>query len=126
MPPWIMDVEFSDPPGGNGLYDEGETLYVTLVWSEAVTVSTPPGGLPPKVWTDSAGIAEYASGSGARRTVFRNTVKSNNYQFMRKVQLRLGHPEAEWIAAARGKDSRYASTAHLLHKRDLRLARRLP
>ena len=77
-PPWIMDVEFSDPPGGNGLYDEGETLYVTLVWSEAVTVSTPPGGLPPKVWTDSAGIAEYASGSGARRTVFRNTVKSNN------------------------------------------------
>ena len=46
VPPWIMDVEFSDPPGGNGLYDEGETLYVTLVWSEAVTVSTPPGGLP--------------------------------------------------------------------------------
>ena len=49
-PPWIVDVEFSDPPGGNGTYDVGETLEATLVWSEPVTISTPSGSLLPKVW----------------------------------------------------------------------------
>ena len=49
-PPWVVDIEFGDPPGGNGAYDAGETLEVTLVWSEPVTVSSPSGGLPPKVW----------------------------------------------------------------------------
>ena len=49
-PPWIIDVEFSGPPGGNGVYDAGETVEATLVWSEPVTISTPSGGLLPKVW----------------------------------------------------------------------------
>ena len=92
--PWIIDVEFGDPPGGNGTYDAGETLDVTLVWSEAVTVTTPSGGLPPKVWLSlwadhgsdhtemTTGVAEYASGSGTDRTVFRHTLQSGSFSLV--------------------------------------------
>ena len=88
-PPWIIDVEFSDPAGGNDLYDAGETLEATLVWSEPVTVSTPSGGLLPKVWvvygsggSSHTDIAEYASGSGTDRTVFRYTLQSGSYSLV--------------------------------------------
>ena len=88
-PPWIVDVEFSDPPGGNGAYDVGETLEATLVWSEPVTISTPSGGLLPKVWvvygsgaSGHTDIAEYASGSGTGRTVFRHTLQSGSHSLV--------------------------------------------
>ena len=88
-PPWIVDVEFSDPPGGNGTYDAGETLEATLVWSEPVTISTPSGGLLPKVWvvygsgaSGHTDIAEYASGSGTARTVFRHTLTSGSHSLV--------------------------------------------
>ena len=88
-PPWILDVEFSDPPGGNGAFDAGETLEATLVWSEPVTISTPSGGLLPKVWvvygsgaSGHTDIAKYASGSGTARTVFRHTLTSGSYSLV--------------------------------------------
>ena len=88
-PPWIVDVEFSDPPGGNGAYDVGETLEATLVWSEPVTISTPSGGLLPKVWvvygsgaSGHTDIAEYASGSGTARTVFRHTLQFGSHSLV--------------------------------------------
>ena len=88
-PPWIIDVEFGGPPGGNGAYDAGETLEATLVWSEPVTISTPSGGLLPKVWvvygsgaSGHTDIAEYASGSGTDRTVFRYTLQSGSYSLV--------------------------------------------
>ena len=88
-PPWIVDVEFSDQPGGNGTYDAGETLEATLVWSEPVTISTPSGGLLPKVWvvygsgaSGHTDIAEYASGSGTARTVFRHTLTSGSHSLV--------------------------------------------
>ena len=88
-PPWIIDVEFSDPPGGNGAYDAGETLEATLVWSEPVTISTPSGGLPPNVWvlygsggSSHTDIAEYVSGSGTDRTVFSHTLQSGSYSLV--------------------------------------------
>ena len=76
--PRVVSIELSDAPGGNGRYDEGETLEVTLVWSEPVRVSTPAGALGPKVWVGYgqswAVRAEYASGSGTARTVFAHTL----------------------------------------------------
>ena len=88
-PPWIIDVEFGGPPGGNGAYDAGETLEATLVWSEPVTVSTPSGGLLPKVWvlygsgaSGHTDIAKYVSGSGTDRTVFRYTLQSGSHSLV--------------------------------------------
>ena len=66
--PRVVSTELSAPPGGNGRYDVGETLEVTLVWSEAVAVETPAGALAPKVWVlyDEAAMvrAVYARGDG--------------------------------------------------------------
>ena len=67
---------------GDGSYDAGETLEVTLVWSEPVTVETPHDGLPPKMWVSYAdkydGVAVYVSGSGTARTVFTHVVRRQN------------------------------------------------
>ena len=70
-------------------YDVGETLEATLIWSEPVTISTPSGGLLPKVWvvygsgaSGHTDIAEYASGSGTARTVFRHTLTSGSYSLV--------------------------------------------
>ena len=79
LPTRILDIAFSAPPGGNDLYDVGETVEVTLVWNEAVTVSMPETGLPPAVWVSYAGEhferALYARGSGTNRTVFTHTLE---------------------------------------------------
>ena len=76
--PWIVDVEFGDPPGEDGTYDVGETAAVTLVWSEPVTVSTTPNGFP-KLMISYGGVrsewVRYASGSGSDRTVFTRTLE---------------------------------------------------
>ena len=70
------DVE-TDEVGADG-YTAGETLEVTLVWSEKVVVSTPSGAQVPKVAVDysNAGfaIAAYSGGSGTKRTVFSHTL----------------------------------------------------
>ena len=78
--PWISDIEISAPPGGNGQYDAGETVEVTLVWSEPVVVRTPAGGQPATLWLryggqDNRYTATYATGSGTDRTVFSYTVQ---------------------------------------------------
>ena len=77
--PYIVDMEFSDPPGGDGSYDAGETVEVTLVWSEEVTVTSTPNRHP-VVWLfygeeDGGHVqAHYASGTGTTRTVFTHTM----------------------------------------------------
>ena len=77
--PYIVDMEFSDPPGGDDSYDAGETVDVTLVWSEEVTVTSTPNRHP-VVWLfygeeDGGHVqAHYASGTGTTRTVFTHTM----------------------------------------------------
>ena len=84
-PPRVTGIELNAPPGDS--WSAGETVEVTLAWSEDVTVATPAGGEPPKLWigfSDTAhphgsGVvrhAVYASGSGTARTVFRYTLKA--------------------------------------------------
>ena len=84
-PPRVEGIELNAPPGGS--WNAGETVEVTVVWTEDVTVSTPAGGEPPKLWigfSDEAhprdtGVvrrAVYARGSGTDRTVFTYTLKS--------------------------------------------------
>ena len=84
---YITNMEFSAPPGTNGKYDVGETVAVTLVWSEAVNVDvTPP--VPPSIETYPPRLqlfygniygrrtkAVYTSGTGTPRTVFTATVE---------------------------------------------------
>ena len=74
--PRVESIEVSAP--SRGTYDPGETLEVTLVWSEPVDVETPAGGKPPKLWVGfeigQEVLVEYASGSGTTRTVFARTV----------------------------------------------------
>ncbi len=83
--PRVTGIELNAPPGDS--WSAGETVEVTLAWSEDVTVATPAGGEPPKLWigfSDTAhpqgsGVvrsAVYASGSGTARTVFRYTLKA--------------------------------------------------
>ena len=77
--PYIVDMEFSDPPGEDDSYDAGETVEVTLVWSEEVTVTSTPNRHP-VVWLfygeeDGGHVqAHYASGTGTTRTVFTHTM----------------------------------------------------
>ena len=79
LPTRILDMAFNAPPGGNGSYDVGETVEVTLEWNEAVTVSTPEPGWVPAVWVSYAGEhferALYSRGSGTNRTVFTHTLE---------------------------------------------------
>ena len=83
-------ISLNAPPGGS--WSAGETVEVTLVWSEAVTVSTPAGGGPPKLWIgfsddehlDKSGVvrrAVYARGSGTVSTVFAYTLKAGYAPF---------------------------------------------
>ncbi len=82
-PPRVVYIAISDPPGGNGRYDSGETVEITLVWSVPVVVATPVGNLPPKVWVgfddNSTGVAPYVRGSGTTRTVFAYTLSEGSY-----------------------------------------------
>ncbi len=79
--PWIADIQFNGPPGGDR-YDTGETVEVTLVWNEAVDVTVPQGGQAPTMWL-SYGLestrytATYARGSGTDRTLFTYTVRDS-------------------------------------------------
>ena len=84
-PPRVTGVTLNARPGD--AWNAGETVEVTLAWSEAVVVETPAGGEPPKVWIgfsdeahphDSGVVrhAEYASGSETKLTVFRYTLQS--------------------------------------------------
>ena len=84
---YVTNMEFSAPPGTDGKYDVGETVAVTLVWSEAVNVDvTPPvppsiGTYPPRLQLFYGSIygrrtkAVYTSGTGTTRTVFSATVE---------------------------------------------------
>ena len=76
--PYITGMEISGPPGSNDLYDVGETVTVTVTWSEAVNVEvTPTTGIDTPYILLQYGSpyapnarAVYASGSGATSTVF--------------------------------------------------------
>ena len=84
---YVTNVEFSAPPGANGKYDVGETVEVTLVWSEAVNVDVTPavppytGIHPPHLHLGYGRTAApstkavYTSGTGTTRTVFTATVE---------------------------------------------------
>ena len=84
---YITNMEFSAPPGTNGKYDVGETVEVTLVWSEAVNVDVTPavppytGIHPPHLHLGYGRAAApltkavYTSGTGTTRTVFTATVE---------------------------------------------------
>ena len=118
-PPWIIDVEFSGPPGGNGVYDAGETIEATLVWSEPVTVSTPSGGLLPKVWvvysngaSDHSDIAEYVSGSGTDRTVFRYTVQSGSYSLVGVAANSLWERDGSIVSVESGLDAEMGHSSY--------------
>ena len=85
--PHIINMEISAAPGANGNYDVGETVTVTVVWSEPVNVTVPlPApqfhhrspphihlayGRPYALTT----VAVYSSGSGTARTAFTATVE---------------------------------------------------
>ena len=83
--PYVTGMVISGPPGGNSLYDVGETVTVTVTWSEAVNVDLTPtdGNYPPRLGlsygTRSRGApatrAWYTSGSGTVTTVFTGTVE---------------------------------------------------
>ena len=118
-PPWIIDVEFGDPPGGNGAYDAGETLEATLVWSEPVTVSTPSGGLLPKVWvlygngaSGHTDIAEYASGSGTDRTVFRYTLQSGSHSLVGVSHNSLAVRDGSIVSVESGLDAELGHSSY--------------
>ena len=118
-PPWIIDVEFSGPPGGNGVYDAGETVEATLVWSEPVTISTPSGGLLPKVWvvygsgaSGHTDIAEYASGSGTDRTVFRHTLQSGSYSLVGVAYNSLGVRDGSIVSVESGLDAELGHSSY--------------
>ena len=66
-----MAVSLTSDPGEDGVYDEGETIAVTVVFSEAVTVDTESG--TPAIGLLAGGNARqavYASGSSTRSLVF--------------------------------------------------------
>ena len=118
-PPWIIDVEFGDTPGGNGAYDAGETIEATLVWSEPVTVSTPSGGLLPKVWvlygngaSDHSDIAEYVSGSGTDRTVFRYTLQSGSYSLVGVAANSLWERDGSIVSVESGLDAEMGHSSY--------------
>ena len=118
-PPWIIDVEFSGPPGGNGVYDAGETVEATLVWSEPVTISTPSGGLLPKVWvvygsgaSGHTDIAEYANGSGTDRTVFRHTLQSGSYSLVGVAYNSLGVRDGSIVSVESGLDAELGHSSY--------------
>ncbi len=75
--PWIVNAEFSQPYGEDGRYGAGETVTVTLVWSEAVTVSTSMDGFPrvALLYGGQADLLYHPSGSGTQRTVFTHTLR---------------------------------------------------
>ena len=84
---YVTNMEISAPPGTNEKYDVGETVAVTLVWSEAVNVDVTPqappniGPTPPRLQLFYGSIygrrtkAVYTSGTGTPRTVFTATVE---------------------------------------------------
>ena len=92
--PFIVNIEFDEPPGGDGSYDLGDTVEVTVVWSEAVTVTANTNRYP-AVWLAYDGgnaVRAYydESRSGSDRTVFIHTIRDfgNGTSF---PTVRVGH-----------------------------------
>ena len=81
--PYITNMEISAPPGANGKYDVGETVTVTVTWSEAVNVDVTPSSAnhPPHLhlrygwFAAPTAKAFYTSGTGTTSTVFTATVE---------------------------------------------------
>ena len=73
--PWIVNVEFSPPSGGEH-YEAGETVEVTLVWSEPVDVSTTRNGFPrvALLYGGEHSELQHPSGSGSDRMVYQHTL----------------------------------------------------
>ncbi len=74
--PWIVNAEFSQPDGEDGRYAADDTVTVTLVWSEAVTVDTNPSGFPRVAlfYGGQASLLYHPTGSGTERMVFTHTL----------------------------------------------------
>ena len=79
--PGDADNAIAPEPGADG-YTGGETLEVTLEWSEAVVVTTPAGARAPVLAVDVGDelfAVPYTSGSDTERTVFSYTVDSGTH-----------------------------------------------
>ena len=92
--PFIVNIEFNEPPGGDGSYDMGERVEVTVVWSEAVMVTANVNRYP-ALWLAYDGSntvrAFYdETRSGSDRTVFTHTIRNfgNGASF---PTVRVGH-----------------------------------
>ena len=98
--PYVTGMVISGPPGDNGKYDKGETVTITVTWSEAVEVELDAVALedlppycchhgPPRVWLSYAEYvwtfnianyftsphADYDRGSGTDTLVFEHTIE---------------------------------------------------
>ena len=105
--PWVTKVEVSSDPGDDATYARGETIRVTVTFTEAVDVDTT-GGTPrlkirmaPYLWWMNQGLswmgtdheerwADYAGGSGTAELTFAYTVLAANRSTQGVALLRSG------------------------------------
>ncbi len=75
--PYVVNVEFSPPGAQDGNYVPRETVEVTLVWSEPVTITTTLNGFP-RLWLSYGGLGGKwlyrPVGSGTDRMVYTHTL----------------------------------------------------
>ena len=80
MRPTVTEVEVTSDAGADATYALGETLEVTVRFSEAVAVTGAPGlsiDMDPASWGEKRAV--YASGSGTASLVFAHEVVHPNY-----------------------------------------------
>ncbi len=121
-PATVTAVNVSSSPRANATYRAGETISVTLTFSEAVTVDTT-GGTPtlnidmdPADWGTKA--ASYASGSGTATLTFTHTVVEPNISrqgiavLEDSLALNGGTIQANGVAATLSHDGRKHDANH--------------
>ncbi|MYF28124.1 MAG: hypothetical protein F4169_04550, partial [Gammaproteobacteria bacterium] len=120
------DPDNAAEPGADG-YTAGETLAVTLQWSEPVVVRTPEGREAPKVAVDysAAGFAAatYASGSGTAALVFTHTLPdgappSATVQVYRNTHLVRGLQLRGSTITSKANPATHAELVHLGYPED--------
>ena len=125
--PWIVNIEFSQPAADDGRYVAGETVEITLVWSEAITLLTTPHGYP-RVALSYGGRIDllYApTGSGTDRMVYTHTLTSSNgessFDFIEITHDSLGlRDTSNLLAPSGGISSLVTGRAAVLGHRDHR------
>ena len=117
--PTVTGVEITSEPGGDDTYKLGETISVTLTFSEAVTVTGTPRlkiDMDPAHWGEK--WATYASGSGTKTLTFTHTVVEPNYStqgiavLANSLSLNGGTIQASGVAADLAHTSRNHDPKH--------------